>query len=288
MKNIEIVVLENEELLKFNALFYDELLLELPDDALMLGAIETGGEVPEAVGLLIFHIRDTAVYVDWFCVDDEHRERGVGKALMDYLKNVLITAEDADIEVVFVNFNETVRGLGRFLRENGFAVTFFDGNFNIYAPLNRVRLMKPDHSNEKLKALPLDQVPEKSYKLFDDYIDMVENAYEGIIGPIDPDDYRPESRAILSGDRIVGIMLVGSTIYDKNVMIDWVYSMPKFVLQAVPLAFDTVVTELKKSMPEDSMISMASLSPNVGSIIRKTMPGAVFAESYSAFWLVER
>lgn len=288
MKNIEIVVLENEDLLKFNALFYDELLLELPDDALALGAIETGGEKPEAVGLLIFHIRDKSVYIDWICVDDEHRERGIGKALMDYLKNVLVTAEDADIDVVFVNFNETAIGLGRFLKENGFAVTFFDGNFNICAPLNRVRMMKADHSDEKLKAFPLNQVPEESYKLFDDYINMVEGANEGIVGPINPADYRSESRAILDGDKIVGVMLVGSTIYDRNVTIDWVYSMPNYVLQAVPLAFDTVITELKKNMPEDSIISMASLTPNAGSIIRKTMPGAIFAESYSAIWMVER
>ncbi len=287
MAKFEIVVLDKEDLLKFNWMYYDDLLLDLPEDDIILGAINTESEIPQASGLLIFHVREEAIFVDWIYVDDECRGQGVGTMLMDYLKDALIqTEKETGTNVIFVNFPDTVKGLGKFLKENDFGVTFFDGNFSIYAPLKSVKLMRPNAKPGKLVAMPLAEVPKESLDGFETYLDLVESVYEGVVSPIVPTYFRDESRAILDGNRIVGIMLVGNTIYENNVMIDWVYSIPKYVMEAVPLAFDTVITELRKNVPEDTNLSMASLSSNVGGIIRKTMPGAVFAESYSAFWMI--
>ena len=86
MKNIEIVVLENEDILKFSALYYDEILLEIPDDAIALGAISTENDELKAAGILIFHIREGIAFIDWLYVDDECRRKGVGTALVNSLK----------------------------------------------------------------------------------------------------------------------------------------------------------------------------------------------------------
>ena len=288
-KHIEIVALETDDLTRFSHLFYNELLLELPIDALMLGAIDTSEDIPKAVGLLMFHVREQSAYIDWLFVDEESRRIGVATALMDELKRLCSQTDAGEIETIFMNFTEVISGMGRFLKNNDFAVTFFDGNYCIYAPLKKVKLMsesKPRVTN--LKALPLSEVSENSYKVFDKYLDVVNDAYIGILTPLDKDSYREESRIIVDGDRIVGLMLVGDTIDKDNIIIDWVYSIPKYILGVVPLAFDTVITELRKNVSENAMLSMASLSDNVGIIIRKSMPGAVFLESYSAFWIVER
>ena len=188
-----------------------------------------------------------------------------------------------------MSFGETITGMGAFLRKNRFAVTFFDGNFNIYAPLKSVKLIKKNE-NEKhlLRSVPLAEVKPESFEAFDRYLEMTSDEITGFVDPIEPSDFRPESRVIMQGDKIVGIMLVGDTVYKGTVFIEWVYSVPKFVLSAVPLAFNDVITALRESLPEDAMLSMAAMSENVGGIIRKTMPGAVFSEAYSAFWLVER
>ena len=288
-KNIEIVTLETDDLTKFSHLFYNELLLELPIDALMFGAIDTSEDVPKAVGILMFHVREQSAYIDWLFVDEASRKQGVAKALMNELKQLCSQTDEGEIDTVFMNFTEAISGMGRFLKNNDFAVTFFDGNYCIYAPLSKVRLMtRSGQKVTSLKALPLSEVPEGAYKAFDKHLDVVDEEYIGVLTPIDIDSYRPESRIILDGDRIVGLMLVGDTIDKDNIIIDWVYSMPKYLVGAVPLAFDTVITELRKNVSETAMLSMASLSENVGSIIRKSMPGAVFLESYSAFWIVER
>ena len=288
MKNIKIAALEREDLLKFRDLFYDELLLTLPDDMIMLGAIDVSA-APKAVALLIFHVREKSAYIDWLYVDENFRRRGIGSVLLRDLMAALIKDPDASIEAVFMNFGETISGMGAFLRKNRFAVTFFDGNFNIYAPLKSVKLIKKNENvKQPLRSIPLAEVKPESFEAFDRYLDMTSDEIIGVVGPIEASDYRPESRAIMHGDKIVGIMLVGDTVYKGTVLIEWVYSVPKFVLSAVPLAFNDVITALRESLPEDTMLSMAAMSENVGGIIRKTMPGAVFSEAYSAFWLVER
>ena len=288
LKNIKIAALEREDLLKFRDLFYDELLLTLPDDMIMLGAIDVSA-APKAVALLIFHVREKSAYIDWLYVDENFRRRGIGSVLLRDLMAALIKDPDASIEAVFMNFGETISGMGAFLRKNRFAVTFFDGNFNIYAPLKSVKLIKKNENvKQPLRSIPLAEVKPESFEAFDRYLDMTSDEIIGVVGPIEASDYRPESRAIMHGDKIVGIMLVGDTIYKGTVLIEWVYSVPSFVLSAVPIAFNDVITALRESLPEDTMLSMAAMSENVGGIIRKTMPGAVFSEAYSAFWLVER
>lgn len=287
--NIKIVTLERDDLLKFRNLFYDELLLTLPDDIMMLGAIDVSGNAPKAVGLMIFHARETSVYIDWLYVDEEQRRRGIGTMLLNNLKTALIDDPDASIKTVFMNFDETIVGMGAFLRENAFAVAFYDGEFNIFAPLKSVRLMKQKEGDGRtLRSIPLSEVKKESFDAFESYLDKAGDEVMGVVGPIEASDYRPESRAIMDGDKIVGIMLVGNTVRKDTVIIDWVYSVPKHVLVAVPLAFDDVITQLRKNLPENTMISMASMNQNVGSIIRKTMPGAVFLEAYCTFWLVDR
>ena len=290
MKNVRIVYLENEDLLKFSALFYDELVLSLPSDVLMMGAVDISGEVPRAVGLLIFHMRGKSAYIDWLFVEEASRRKGIGKYMLNHLKRLFAQDPSKSIEVVFMNFDETIWGMGSFLKKDGFGVTFFDGDFNIFAPLKSVKLIgKDEDMGGKLKAVPLSEVPKASYTDFENYLSgLGTDIVIGIVGPVEPEDYRAESRAVLDGDRIVGMMLVSDTIYNDTVMIDWAYSIPKFVLQSVPLAFNTVITELRKYLPENTVLCMASLEENVGGIIRKTMPGAVFTEAYSAFWLVER
>ena len=288
-RDIRIVTLEKDDLLKFRNLFYDELLLTLPEDIIMLGAIDVSGLSPKAVGLMIFHARERSVYIDWLYVDDLCRRRGVGTMLIRDLMITVSKDPDKSIETVFMNFDEVIVGMGAFLRANRFAVTFFDGNFNIYAPLKSVILMRKNENERRvLRSIPLAEVKQESYDAFDRYLEMTNDEVIGVVGPITASDFRPESRAIMDGDRIVGIMLVGDTVRKDVVLIEWVYSVPKFVLSAVPLAFNDVITELRNNMPEGTMLSMAAMAENVGSIIRKTMPGAVFSEAYSAFWLVER
>ena len=285
MQDIEIVVLENEDILKFSALYYDELLLEIPDDAIALGAISTENDEPKAVGILIFHIREEIAFVDWLYVDDEFRRKGVGTTLINSLKEVIIqTQDETKIDSISLSFTRSAEGLGIFLRENGFAVAFGIGNYNVVAALQRIKLIGARES-ANLKAVPLSMVPDASFVEFDSYLNIIDDVVVGIESPIAIENYRKESRAIMEGDIIVAIMLVSDTIEENMISIDWVYAMPKYMLHAIPLAFDTVISELKKNCNERTIINMASLSPTVEGIIRKTMPGAIFTEIDGAMWM---
>ena len=168
MNNTEIVVVEKEDLVKFSQLFYEELLLTLPEDALMLGAIDTTGAAPEAVGLIIFHIRDDIAFLDWIYVDEDHRRQGVGKALMKDLQNIFLMDETNAVKTIYFDFGEAIEGMGAFLRKNGFGVAYYDGNFNIHAPLKSVKFMKPENARPyKIKAVELKDVPKEFFTDFD-------------------------------------------------------------------------------------------------------------------------
>lgn len=285
MHTFKIVVLENEDILKFNALFYDELLLELPDDAIALGAIDTGSKNLKAVGILVFHIREGIAFIDWLYVDDEHRLKGVGTALIDSLKEAIIQIEDeAEVDSISLSFTQNSNGLGVFLRKNGFAVAFGLGNYNVVAALQRVRLIGARES-ANLKAVPLNMVPESSFAEFDNYLNVIDDIIVGVESPITVKNYRKESHAIMEGGKIVAVMLVSDTMEENMISIDWVYAMPKYMIHAIPLAFDTVISELKKNCSERTILNMASLSPSVEGIIRKTMPGAIFTEIDGAMWI---
>lgn len=285
MKNIEIVVLENEDILKFSALYYDEILLEIPDDAIALGAISTENDELKAAGILIFHIREGIAFIDWLYVDDECRRKGVGTALINSLREVIIqTQDETEIDSISLSFTRNAEGLGTFLRKNGFAVAFGLGNYNVVAALQRIRLIGARES-ANLKAVPLDMVPEASFAHFDEYLNLIDDIIVGVESPIAIENYRKESRAIMEGNKIVAVMLVSDTIEENMISIDWVYAMPKYMLHAIPLAFDTVISELKKNCSERAIINMASLSPTVEGIIRKTMPGAIFTEIDGAMWM---
>lgn len=287
MQNIKIVVLENEDILKFSALYYEELLLEIPDDAIALGAISTENEAPKAVGILIFHIREGIAFIDWLYVDENYRFKGTGTALLDSLKDAIYQTEETEMDSISVSFTQSAGGLGAFLKANGFAVAFGLGNYNVVAMLAKVKLIGArEYGN--LKAVPLDSVPESAYVKFDDYLDEIGDVIVGVETPIIAQNYRKESRVILDGSTIVAVMLASDTMEENNISIDWVYAMPKYMQHAIPLAFDTVISELKKNCKEETIISMASLMPNVCGIIKKTMPVARFTEIYGAMWTLER
>ena len=288
MQDIEIVVLENEDILKFSTLYYDELLLEIPDDAIVLGAISTENDEPKAVGILIFHIREGIAFADWLYVDDECRFKGVGTALINSLKDVIIqTGDEAEVDSISMSFTQNSGGLGAFLKKNGFASAFGLGNYNVVAALQRVRLIGARES-ANLKAVPLSMVPDASFVEFDSYLNMIDDVVVGVESPIAVNNYRKESRAIMEDSKIVAVMLVSDTMEENIISIDWVYAMPKYMIHAIPLAFDTVISELKKNCNERTILNMASLSPSVEGIIRKTMPGAIFTEIYGAMWVLER
>ena len=113
---MEICVLTPLDLDRFAHLYPPDLLKELPGDALLLGCVE---EDPlEAAGVLLGHVEEDEVIVDWLYVDEPFRRKGGASAMLELL--IETAAEAGDIDGVNVFYAEESDGMEELLKACGF------------------------------------------------------------------------------------------------------------------------------------------------------------------------
>ena len=288
MSEIKIAALTAADLVKFNNLYYDELLVGLPSEEVLLGAIKADEQTASAVGLLMGHVRDDILYIDWLFVDKDERGQTAGSRLLKTLTNSLDNAEDSPVSSVMANFDSSAEGLAEFLRKFGFGVYFSQGSYNVSAKLSDIKLIGVQkESTASLKTVPLTEVSKEAWARFDQYLDNPEAQGVCTVGVINPMAYRPESRAVLFNGVVVSVILIGFGLSDFEAEIEWFYCMPKFVPHAVPMMYDSAIGALKKNMPPNSIVTLATINDAMNQFVGKLMPEAKHSEYYGAVWFVE-
>ena len=288
MSEIKIAALTAADLVKFNNLYYDDLLVGLPSEEVLLGAIKTDAEKASAVGLLMGHVRDDVLYIDWLFVDKDERGKTAGSKLLNTLTKALDTDPESPVSSVMTNFDSSAEGLAEFLRKFGFGVYFSQGSYNVSAKLKDIKLIGINkEGTATLKSVPLTEVSEDAWARFDHYLDNPEVQGVCVTGQINPKVYRPESRAVIFNGVVVAVILVGYGLSDFEAEIEWLYCMPKFVPHAVPIMYDSCIGALKENMPPNSIITLATINDAMNQFVDKLMPEAKHSEYYGAVWFVE-
>ena len=104
---MEVCVLTPADLGKYAHLFPAELLPELPGDELLLGCVQAAP--PAAVGILMAHVEEREVLIDWLYVEEEYRRQGGGKEMPELLVQGAEASGRAD--AVSIVFSERDDGL---------------------------------------------------------------------------------------------------------------------------------------------------------------------------------
>lgn len=261
---MEIAVLTPADLDKFAGLFPDELRAELPADALLLGCMQA--EPPTAAGVLMAHVEEAEVLVDWLYVDEEFRRQGGGRAMLEAL---LSAAEESEcVDGVSIVFTEEHENMAAFLRACEFMVELREGAKGYTTELGAFPKL-PAVGESLGTVAPLSDVPENEIARFNKMLQLSNHPDIVLPGALVPADYRPESSVCLENGIIRAFCLVKG---DRNgLSIESVFNgttLPATFLNVVNKSVDA----LKAAFPADTPLSFASVNPSLELFIEYSVP----------------
>lgn len=199
---MKIFALDPLDLPIFYDLLPESLLHDVPAGALLVGCGD--GEPLQPAGVLIAHVEQPSLLVDWLYVNEAYRRRGGARQMMQML--LVCAFEVEEIEDVTLTFSQEHEGMDAFLRAMEFGVLFMEGCKGYETTLGRFRFM-PGEKSIPGKIVPLHTVPRQEVAHFERLMDS------GVlpdvaIRSLRPEDYRAESMAYLEGGNLLGLWLV--------------------------------------------------------------------------------
>ena len=269
---MEISMLTPLDLECFSHLFPPELPSELPANELMLGCMEA--DPPAAAGILMAHVEEQELLVDWLYVDESFRRRGGGREMLTALRQA--AAESAETDTASVIFSEDHEGMYEFLSAMGFLVVVRGKDKGFETKLGKFpRLKNPGESVGTFAALGETDPPELAR--FANVLNNNTLPDIAIPTPFVPGDYLPESVVCLEGGKIRALCLFSGDA--SGLSIDWIYNGCSVTTTFIDL-FNEGMARLKKRFPPETPLTFACVSENVENFVERYVPVDQRAEIY--------
>ena len=274
---MEVCLLTPLDLDKFSHLFPGSLLDHLPASTLLLGCVEE--EPLAAAGILMAHVEQREMVVDWLYVDEAFRRRGGGRAMLEDLRDT--AKASGKLDGVTMTYTQDHQNMTEFLRACGFIAVYREGCKAFRSTLGDFRILPvPAEKNgvlQPLRAVPPEEVARFSGVLQKGLIPDI-----GIRPLIDPMDYRPESCAYLEQGKIRGLWLVRDT--QDGISFPWFCNISSSL--SVPLSLmNASLKLLKAALPASTAVSFATTNPNIETIVQKHFRVSQCTEIYFATYL---
>ena len=271
---MEVCVLTPADLDKFAHLYPPELPGELPGDELLLGCAEA--QPPRAAGILMAHVEDGEVLVDWLYVDEDCRRKGGGKGMLD----LLIREAEASgmVDGVSILFSERDEDMEKLLEACGFLV-FSNGVDCGYETVLRAFPKLPAPGEKEGELVPLGEVPGAEHARFASVLDKGVIPGAAVPTPFDPAAYLPESSACLADGKLQGLCLLEG---DREALsIAWIYSGAS-TPATLPALVNDAISRAKAQYAPETPLRFASVNGSVREIIERYIPVKQRVEVYLA------
>ena len=108
---------------KFSHLFPESLLDDLPASTLLLGCVEE--EPLAAAGILMAHVEQREMVIDWLYVDEAFRRRGGGRAMLEGLRDA--AKASGKLDGMTMTYTQVHQNMTEFLRACGFIAVYREG-----------------------------------------------------------------------------------------------------------------------------------------------------------------
>lgn len=269
---MEIFTLTPLDLDKFSHLFPASLLKELPADELMLGCAEE--EPPAAAGVLLAHVEELELMIDWLYVDEAFRRKGGAREMLTALMEA--AAESGELDAASVIFTEGMEGMAEFLRAMGFLVAVRGRDKGFVTRLGRFPRFK-NPAGSRGTFVPLHEVDPGELARFAAILDDGVLPDMAVETPFRPEAYLPESMVCLEEGKIRALCLFSGD--GSGLTIDWVYNNCSVSTTFIDL-FNEAMSRLKKRFPPETKLMFASVNEGVESIVEKQVPIESRAEVY--------
>ena len=269
---MEICMLTPLDLDKFAHLFPASLLKELPADELMLGCAE--GEPPEAAGVLLAHVEELELMIDWLYVDEAFRRRGGAREMLTALMQA--AAESEELDAASIIFTEGMDGMEYFLRAMGFLVAVRGKDKGFVTLLGKFPRFKNPRGGQGT-FVPLREVDPEELARFAAVLDDGILPDAAVDLPFRPEVYLPESLVCLEEGKIRALCLFSGD--ENGLSIDWVFNNCSVSTTFIDL-FNEAMSRLKKRVPPETKLVFASVNEGVEGIVEKQVPIERRAEVY--------
>ena len=276
---MKIFALDPLDLPIFYNLFPESLLHDVPADAFLVGCAD--GEPLQPAGVLIAHVAQRSLIVDWLYVDEAYRRRSGASQMMQMLLDCAFDVEE--IEDVTQTFSQKHTGMDAFLRAMQVGVVFMEGCKGYETTLGKFRCL-PEEKAVSKKIVPLHSVPAQEVARFERLLDSGLLPDVGIRS-LRPEDYRPQSMAYLEGNTLLGLWLVQER--NGKLFIPWFCNYSKALTVPISL-MNASIRAMSRSYAPDTPVYFASLSPKMESVIRKLFRTPTQTEIYLATYGFER
>ena len=262
---------------KCSHLFPESLLDDLPASTLLLGCVEE--EPLAAAGILMAHVEQREMVIDWLYVDEAFRRRGGGRAMLEGLRDA--AKASGKLDGMTMTYTQVHQNMTEFLRACGFIAVYREGCRAFRSTLGDFHIFPvPAEKNGVLQSLR--DVPPEEVARFSGVLGTGVIPNVGIRPPIDPMDYRPESCAYLERGKIRGLWLVQDE--RDGISFPWFCNISNSL--SVPLSLmNTSLKQLKAALPASTTVSFASTNPDIEMIVRKHFRVSQNIDVYFATYL---
>ncbi len=274
-----ISVLTVDELIKFNGLYPDVILDELPENELLIGYIE---ENPlRTAGILMAHPENSTMLLDWIFVDENSRRKGYGRAMLELLTDSCEASGEIDaILLTFYNENLSIYEL---LLDCGFIAGYMPGHKSFVTRLSRIKPLGKIKDNQ-IDCIYLNQVSNNELEQLNKYLSLNMVSNIGIELPLKPEDYREESLVHVDNNRIDSLLLVRDE--EEGLSIPWFFNEAQNL--AVPIGLmNHVLLDLRMKFQEETKVFVTSLAPNLENVIYTYFNPESYKEIYIGVYIVK-
>lgn len=277
---MEICMLTPVDLERFSQLFPEDLLKELPADELMLGCIDEAAGA--AAGILMAHVEELELMVDWLYVDEPFRRRGGARDMLTALMEA--AAESCEADAASVIFSEMHEGMEDFLEAMGFLVAVRGKDKGFVTKLGKFpRFKNPGGSRGTFTALG--DLEPKELQRFAGLLDESIIPDQAVETPFAPEKYLPESMVCLEEGKIRALCLFSGD--GSGLTIDWIYNNCSVATAFIDL-FNEGMERLKKRFPAETPLFFASVNEGVEKLVERNVPIERRAEIYIATYALIR
>lgn len=276
---MKIFALQPLDLPIFAGLYPNSILHDVPAGAFLVGCAQ--GEPLQPAGVLIAHLQQRTLVVDWLYVDEACRRCGGAREMMQMLLDCASAIEE--IADVSLTFSQEHKGMGAFLRSMGFSVFFREGCKGYQTTLSKFRFL-PGEMQTPGQVVPLNTVPREE---LDRFSQLVDNGILSDVGisSLQQADYLPESMAYLENGTLLGLWLVQEQ--DGKLSIPWFCNYSKALTVPISL-MNASVRALNCSYSPETPVYFASLSEKMETVIRKLFQSPRQTEIYLAVYAFQR
>ena len=251
---------------KFAHLFPDDLLDELEADEIMIGYVEE--EPLAATGILMAHVNDLEVFIDWIYVDEDHRRKGAGRSMMEFL--IDSCAQIEELSGLSIVFSQEHKEMKSFLDACEFFVVFKEGCKGFETTLGD--FPKFPVMGESGEIIPISEVPEKELERFTVAVNNTSVPGAAVSLPFGAANYLPESTALLEDGKIKGLCLMEEK--DYGLSLSWAYNLSSHAAN-FPALLNKCINLLK-----EKIMGIASVGEKVDEIIETYIPVKKSSEVY--------